>query len=350
MEEPRPHIECPIEETKYQQTVEEMKTLIPILKDEMKSCPSQDLVFTLIETVDFYTLKRFFKLKSGSSSSNNKSISQFKDTLLTNISNLDSFIVIPKRNSFALDASNNKGNQFKSPKVYNIDGDESVINLRNGDNILFLYDNTSDLNLFLDKNQNMNMPCFCIGVNLNFFEQKKNIKNHGYINRNNLQFYFTDFEPNSKSNANLSLKMTNLPRALLVDSDNVIRQDKFIKNFHYFNLERDLINYYEKNDSNNEDQKKIDSNFILLENENKRKIIKAMNHYIRDAGLSDVHFYVKSKISIDKKGIKKTKCYPAFYGESTKVGKDLVDNLINEINGQELFRNIQNKVKDEHTL
>ena len=115
-------------------------------------------------------------------------------------------------------------------------------------------------------------------------------------------------------------------------------------------MERDLINNYEKNDSNNEDQKKIDSNFILLENENKRKIIKAMNHYIRDAGLSDVHFYVKSKISIDKKGIKKTKCYPAFYGESTKVGKDLVDNLINEINGQELFHNIQNKVNDEHTL
>ena len=30
-----------------------------------------------------------------------------------------------------------------------------------------------------------------------------------------------------------------------------------------------------------------------------------MNIYIRDAGLTDVHFYVKSKVSIDKKGIKK---------------------------------------------
>ena len=50
----------PNEETKYQLIVEEMKQLIPFLKEEMKSCPTQDLVFTLIETVDFYTLKRFF--------------------------------------------------------------------------------------------------------------------------------------------------------------------------------------------------------------------------------------------------------------------------------------------------
>ena len=169
MEEPRPTIECPVEETKYQQTVEEMKTLIPNLKEEMKACPTTDLVFTLIETVDFYTLKRFFKLKSDSSSSNNKSLSQFKETLLTNISSFDSFVVIPKKNSFALDAANNKGNEFKSPKVYNIEGDESVIDFGSGDSIVFLYDNVSDLNLFLEKNKNMKMACFCLGINVNFF-------------------------------------------------------------------------------------------------------------------------------------------------------------------------------------
>ena len=69
-----------------------------------------------------------------------------------------------------------------------------------------------------------------------------------------------------------------------------------------------------------------------------------MNIYIREAGLNDVHFYVKSKISIDKKGIRKTRCYPAFYGDTTKVGKELIDNLINSINGQELFHDIKNKV------
>lgn len=346
MEESKPNSDFPNEETKYQQTVEEMKQLIPFLKEEMKSCPNQDLVFTLIETVDFYSLKRFFKLKSNSTSSNNKPLSQFKETLLANISNLDSFIVIPKKNSFALDASNNKGNQFKSPKVYNLEGDESVIDFGSGESILFLYDNTSDLNLFLEKNQNMKIGCFCLGVNLNFFEQKKNIKQHGYLNRNNLYFYFTDND-STKSNNSTNLKLNSLPRALYVDSDNVIQQDKVLRNLHSFNLEKDLINNYDKQNKS-EEQKTLDSNFILLENENKRKIIKAMNIYIRDAGLNDVHFYVKSKISIDKKGIKKTKCYPVFYGDTTKVGSELVDTLIHELNKQELFHDIQNKVNGEH--
>ena len=343
MEDSNPSNDFPNEETKYQLIVEEMKQLIPFLKEEMKSCPSQDFVFNLIETVDFYALKRFFNLKINTSP-NNKSLSQFKETLLANISNLDSFIHIPKKNSFALDASNNKGSQFKSPKVYNTEGDESIIDFGSGESILFLYDNTNDLNLFLEKNPNMKMACFCLGVNINFFEQKKNLKIHGYLNRNNLYFYFMEFE---KTNSNNTLKLNNLPRALLVDSDNIIREDKYIKNIYNFNLENDLINHYENKESQNEEQKKIDSNFVLLENENKRKIIKAMNIYLTNAGLNDVHFYVKSKISIDKKGIKKARCYPIFYGDSTKVGKELVDCLIKEINGQELFQNCQNRVNGE---
>ena len=345
MEDQKPRIDFPTEETKYQQNVEEMKQLIPFIKEEMKSCPSDDLVFDLIETVDFYTLKRFFKLKSSSNSGNKSSISQFKETLLTNISTLDSFIVIPKKNSFALDASNNKGNQFKSPMVFNLDGDESVIDFGSGESIVFLYDSTNDLNLFLERNKNIKMACFCIGVNVNFFEEKKNIKKNGFMNRNNLYFYFTDIDQNGKSNTNSTLRLTHLPRALLVDTDNVIREDKFLKSLHVFDVEKDLINNYEnKKTSNDDEQKKIDSNFVLLENENKRKVIKSLNIYIRDAGLNDVHFYVKSKISIDKKGIRKTRCYPAFYGDTTKVGKELIDNLINSINGQELFHDIKNKV------
>lgn len=342
MEEPKPSVDFPIEESKYQQNVEEMKQLIPFIKEEMKSCPNDELTFDLIETVDFYTLKRFFKLKS--SSSNSKSLSQFKETLLTNISNLDSFIAIPKKNSFALDAASNKGNSFKSPKVYNLDGDESVIDFGSGEGVLFLYDNGNDLNLFLGRNKNLKMACFCVGVNVNFFEQKKMIKKSGFLNINNAYFYFIDDEQNGKPNPGASLKFNHLPRALLVDSSNVIREDKFLKSIHTFDLEKDLINHFENKSGSSEEQKKIDSNFVLLENENKRKVIRAMNIYIRDAGLNDVHFYVKSKVSIDKKGIKKTKCYPVFYGDTTKVGKELIDNLIGVLNGQELFRDFRNEV------
>ena len=95
-----PNLDFPNEEVKYQQNMEEMKQLVPFLKEEMKSCPTDNFVFTLIETVDFYSLKRYFKLKSNSNILNDENLSKFKEQFLTNISSLDSFIVIPKKNSF----------------------------------------------------------------------------------------------------------------------------------------------------------------------------------------------------------------------------------------------------------
>jgi len=81
-----------------------------------------------------------------------------------------------------------------------------------------------------------------------------------------------------------------------------------------------------------------------LDNDNKRKVIKAINIYVNEIGLKGVHFYIKSKISIDRKGITKTRCYPIFYGDANKEGKDLIDALIRSLEGQELFHDIQNKV------
>jgi len=71
-----------------------------------------------------------------------------------------------------------------------------------------------------------------------------------------------------------------------------------------------------------------------------------MNIYIREIGLEDVYFYVKSKITVDKKGIKKTRCYPVFYGDSNKLGKEVVDHLIQQLSGQQLFQDIKNQVNE----
>ena len=59
-----------------------------------------------------------------------------------------------------------------------------------------------------------------------------------------------------------------------------------------------------------------------------------------------LQFNIKSKISIDRKGITKTRCYPIFYGDANKEGKDLIDALIRSLEGQELFHDIQNKVNN----
>ena len=332
------NMDFPNEEIKYQQSMEEMKQLVPYLKEEMKFCPTENLIFTLIETVDFYSLKRFFKLKSNSDSEHESVLAQFKESLLTNISLLDSFIVIPRKDSLNFDTVKNKGNIFKSPLVYNIEGDEVNIDIENEEKILFIYNNISDLNLFLEKNKNSEKKIICLGVNPNFFEQKKILKKNGYLNKNNLKFFFFNNE-----NQNTELIMNNLPRLIKIEANNIISEDKSIKN-NNFEIEKIIENKKEDANKKNDEYRKKDSNFILLTNEHKRKIIKGINIYLNEIGLKDVHFYVKSKISIDKKGITKTRCYPIFYGDSTKEGNDLINVLIKSLEAQDLFHDIQNNV------
>ena len=332
------NMDFPNEEIKYQQSMEEMKQLVPYLKEEMKFCPTENLIFTLIETVDFYSLKRFFKLKSNSDSEHESVLAQFKESLLTNISLLDSFIVIPRKDSLNFDTVKNKGNAFKSPLVYNIEGDEVNIDIENEEKILFIYNNISDLNIFLEKNKNSEKKIICLGVNPNFFEQKKILKKNGYLNKNNLKFFFFNNE-----NQNTELIMNNLPRLIKIEANNIISEDKSIKN-NNFEIEKIIENKKEDANKKNDEYRKKDSNFILLTNEHKRKIIKGINIYLNEIGLKDVHFYVKSKISIDKKGITKTRCYPIFYGDSTKEGNDLINVLIKSLEAQDLFHDIQNNV------
>ena len=332
------NMDFPNEEIKYQQSMEEMKQLVPYLKEEMKFCPTENLIFTLIETVDFYSLKRFFKLKSNSDSEHESVLAKFKESLLTNISLLDSFIVIPRKDSLNFDTVKNKGNIFKSPLVYNIEGDEVNIDIENEEKILFIYNNISDLNIFLEKNKNSEKKIICLGVNPNFFEQKKILKKNGYLNKNNLKFFFFNNE-----NQNTELIMNNLPRLIKIEANNIISEDKSIKN-NNFEIEKIIENKKEDANKKNDEYRKKDSNFILLSNEHKRKIIKGINIYLNEIGLKDVHFYVKSKISIDKKGITKTRCYPIFYGDSTKEGNDLINVLIKSLEAQDLFHDIQNNV------
>ena len=326
----------PIQETKYQQIVEEMKQLIPFLIEEMKACPKDDLIFSLIETVDFYNLKRNFKFKSKSNTVIDNSLTKFIEQFASNLSIFDSFITLPSPNikSFPIDKISNKGDKFISPNIFDINGDEGLLNGNNQEIFLFLYSNIDELNLFIKNNFNNNLTCFCLGIDVNFFETKKWLKNNGYLNNSNFHFYFTYKE--KEKNANI--KLNNLPRIVYIDSDNIIKADKNIKNLQNFEIIRDLIN----KDQNNEGRK--ESNFIFLENDNKRKIIKAINIYLKGAGLNEVHFYVANKICIDKNGIKKNKCYPAFYGETNEIGKNMVDNLVDSLNKQELFKNVQNKV------
>ena len=335
-----PNMDFPNEEVKYQQSMEEMKQLIPFLKEEMKLSPTENLVFTLIETVDFYSLKRFFKLKSNSVSESESSLAKFKESLLTNISILDSFIVIPGKTSLNFDTLKNKGNVFKSPLVYNISGDEVNIDIENEEKLLFIYDKLDDLNLFLEKNKNSDKKIICLGVNPNYFEQKKILKKNGFLEKNNFQFYFVNNE-----NDHTELIINNLPRLLKIEGDNIISEDKSIKD-NNFEIEKIIVNKKEEGEikRKNDERRKKDSNFILLSNEHKRKIIKGLNIYLNEIGLKDVHFYVKSKISIDKKGIMKTRCYPIFYGDSTKEGNDLINALIKSLEAQDLFHDIQNNV------
>jgi uncharacterized protein YqkB len=177
---------------------------------------------------------------------------------------------------------------------------------------------------------------------MNFFETKKWIKSNGLLNNTHYLFYFTEI--NKKSiNSSTNLKLCNLPRIALINNG-VISEDKGIKSVNAFDLQRDFINMIEQKGQSSGDQSKIDK-WLYLENDNKRKVVKSMNIYLKNNGFNDVHFYVKTKICIDKKGIKKVKCHPVFYGEANISNKNLIDNLIYILNGQQLFYEIQSKIK-----
>jgi hypothetical protein len=343
MEKKGENSELPIKEMKYSQNMEEMKQLIPVLKDLMISCPSEEVIFNLLETIDQYSFIRNFKIKTKSEMNNNQALNKFKDNFLTDISSLETFTVIPTINSFEIEQLSSKGKKFKCPKIYDINGDE--IDLRNfgGKEIFFfLYDNIADLKPFIMRNNSFNSIILCLGINLNFFQTKKWIKNNGLLNNKLFNFCFTEISMKSINTA-INLKISNLPRIAIIGADGVIHEDKCIKNVNFFNLQKDLINRGPKG-YNSDEQAKIE-NFVYLDNENKRRVVKSMNIYLKNNGLNNVHFYVKSKICIDKKGIKKMRCYPVFYGEAKPEEKNMVDNFVNKLNGQQLFYEIQCKVK-----
>ncbi len=344
--EAKENSEFPINEMKYSQSVDEIKQLIPYLKEEMKPCPSEEIVFNLIETIDNYGLKRTFKIKSKNQVNNNEALNKFKDSLLTEISSLETFTVIPTVNSFEIEKKTNKGNIFKFPKIYDINGDEIPLGNSGNETIILLYDNIGDLISFINRNKNSNIIIYCISINTNFFETKKIIKNNGLLNNKIFNFCFTEISPKALNSAT-NLKLENLPRIAIIGSNGSIKEDKYIKNVNSFDIQRDLINNIGKKEYNSEDQAKSEK-FIYMENDSKRKVVKSMNIYLKNKGLNDVHFYVKSKICIDKKGIKKIRCYPIFYGEAKEEGRNMVANLISNLNEQQLFNDIQCKVKYSH--
>ena len=324
----------------YSQSFEEMKDLIQNLKNYMIPCPNEDITFNLVETIDYYNFRRNFKIKSKSSLNNADELNKFKDNLMIDISTLESFTNIPTINSIEIETQSSKGKQFKSPKIYDINGDET--SLMGKKCIIFLYDNINDLSLFINRNKNSNTKIHCLSINTNFFETKKWIKNNGLLNNSVFYFCFSDISTKSLNSAT-NLKIGHLPRIAVIGAEGIVHEDKFVKNLNMFDLQRDIINNTGKREYNSEELTKTEK-YIYLENETKRNLVKSMNIFLRKNGLNDVHFYVKSKICIDKKGIKKIKCYPVFYGEAKEEGRNIITNLISNLCEQQLFYDIQCKV------
>ena len=126
-----------------------MKQLAQILKDQIKAYPNEDIIFNLKETIDYYSLKRNFKIKSKSVDNNSEILNKLRDNLLKDISSLETFTHIQAITSFKIEKKSNKGNKFNPPKIYNINGDETSISINNKESILFLLDNLTDLAQFV---------------------------------------------------------------------------------------------------------------------------------------------------------------------------------------------------------
>ena len=228
----------------YSQSVEEMKELIPNLINFMTPCPNEDITFNLVETLDQYGLRRNFKIKSKSTINNADELNKFKDKLMIEISTLESFTNIPTINSIEMEAQSSKGKQFKFPKIYDINGDET--NIMGKECIIFIYDNIDDLSVFLNKNKNSNSIIYCLSINMNFFETKKWIKNNGLLNNRTFYFFFSDISLKSL-NSSTNLKIGSLPRIAIIGADGIVHEDKLFKNLNMFDLQRDVINKEKEN-------------------------------------------------------------------------------------------------------
>jgi chloramphenicol O-acetyltransferase len=234
-------------ESSYSKDLEDLDNLIETISNQMKDSPNNNIISSIKEKVNLKGIKRDIEIKGQIPEKYNENIEQFKDDILSTITSTKSFFALDDKKTWQIENTFGNGNKFECPEVFDINGDESIIDLNGNDGILFIYENPEDFD-YLQKNINK-INIYCICNTDDFFERRKYLINNGLLN----QFPHFFIEPDSNS-----FKGLKLPRMIIINDNGVVYENKPITHEKISKFENKLL--YENNDNN----EKIIIGFLLL--------------------------------------------------------------------------------------
>ena len=165
---PTPKIEITLKKRQ-----ENLSELIPIIKNEFKSCEFDSITSEIKENVSINGIKRKFEINGQIPLKNSLELNEFKNDLFSSLTNTNSFFDIDDNECWKIEETQSKGQKFESPKLFNIDGNETNIKLPQKDCIIFIYENNNELNYIIDKIKKI--PIIFVCKTNNFFQKKKRI-------------------------------------------------------------------------------------------------------------------------------------------------------------------------------
>ena len=316
-------------ETSYTKNIENMPELINIISEQLNQSPNQSISIILNEKVNIDGIKRDIEINGQIPKKFENSVLNFKDDLFSTLTSTKSFYDINDEKCWKIENLPGKGNKFESPKVYDINGNESIINL-NGNNYdgVFIYDDEKDFELFKNNIKNLNIICIC--KTNSFFQRKKKLINEGCLNQ--YPHYFV----NGK---NEDFKNLDLPKIIIVNERGIVYLN--------YKLDKEKIKDFENNIIYSNDGKSENLNEWLFngDNEQKLNVVRKINLYLRNKGYNNVNFSLNSKSIIQKNNNIIRETVPTFTGVVPMNMKEDYEKIIREISRDLQFENSLNNVK-----
>ena len=325
---PTPKIEITLKKRQ-----ENLSELIPIIKNEFKSCEFDSITSEIKENVSINGIKRKFEINGQIPLKNALELNEFKNDLFSSLTNTNSFFDIDDNECWKIEETQSKGQKFESPKLFNIDGNETNIKLPQKDCIIFIYENNNELNYIIDKIKKI--PIIFVCKTNNFFQKKKEL-----IQNNNLfdyEHYF--FSDNDKAFKNLKL-----PRIIILNDKGQIFNNRSLNNLNEIDtLENNLL-YSPEEDIDNE-YENLNSWWLNANNTIKMNVIYKINKQLDDSGFNNIDFEINTSFKIDNKGIYAMRAIPVFNGFLPKNKEKDLKKFIDSTQTEGNFEKIKNLVK-----
>ena len=308
---------------------ENLLELIKIIESEMKNSLYDSITSELKEKASIDGIKRQFEINGQIPNNTLSSLEEFKDDLFSSLSMTNSFFDIDDDESWKIEETQGKGQKFDSPKLYNIEGNETTINLPQSDCIIFIYDNDNDFNYINDTIKKI--PIIFVCKTNNFLQRKKSLIENGILSEH---YFFCEGD-----NAFNGLK---LPRLIIINEKGQVYENRSLNNINELNNLEETLLY--QNEENNNEYENLNTWWLKANNEIKTNVIYTINRELEEAGFNNVNFEINTSFTINNKGIDDIRVVPILRGFAPKKKeKDLIK-FIESIESEVQLEKIENLI------